>query len=80
MKRFGIVVAGVVLAWTIGGCGGGGVDEGPPKDGPMEPQTQDFKNYMKENAGKMAGKGMARPKATPPGSEGTGAAEAAKKP
>jgi hypothetical protein len=52
MKRFGIAFAGVFLASMIAGCGGG-LEEGAPKDGPMDPQPQAFKDFMKENGGKM---------------------------
>ena len=68
MKRFGMLASTVFLASVVGGCGGG-IEEGPPKEGSMEPASQDFKEYMKKNAGKMAGKGMAKPKAAQPGTE-----------
>jgi hypothetical protein len=66
MKRLGIFAAGVVLSSIIGGCGGG-IDEGPPTDGPTDPQPAGFKDYMKKNAGNMAGpgRGAGKPKSTP---------------
>jgi hypothetical protein len=53
MRRFGIAFAGVFLGFTIAGCGGG-IDEGAPKDGPMDPQPQAFKDLMKKSAGEMS--------------------------
>ena len=68
MKRIGILAAGVVLASIIGGCDSS-IPEGTPKEGSLEPQPADFKEYMKKNAGDMAapGKGAGRPKNMPPG-------------
>jgi hypothetical protein len=63
MKRFGILLSGVLLASVIGGCDSG-IPEGAPKDGPTDPQPASFKEYMKKNADKMAPKGkMTKPKA-----------------
>ena len=66
MKRLGILAAGVVLASIIGGCGGS-IEEGAPKEGPLDPQPADFKAYMKKNAGNMAGpgRGPGKPKNAP---------------
>jgi hypothetical protein len=52
MKRFGILAGGVLLAFAVAGCGGG-IEEGSPKSGPMDPQTADLKSFMKQNAAKM---------------------------
>ena len=64
MKRFGMAFAGMFLALMVAGCGGG-IEEGPPKDGPTDPQPPAFKEFMKQNAGKMANqkKPTAPPKA-----------------
>ena len=70
MKRFGIAFAGVFLGSMIAGCGGG-IEEGRLKLVPTDPQPQAFKNFMKENAGKMgdpkkaAGKGKMEAAAKP---------------
>ena len=70
MKRFGISCAGVFLASMIAGCGGG-LDEGPPKDGTTDPQPANFKDTMKKYAGNMAnqkrptGKKAEAPASTP---------------
>jgi hypothetical protein len=52
MKRSGIVVGWVFSAFLVAGCGGG-VEEGTPTSGPMDPQTADFKEQMKKNAANM---------------------------
>lgn len=55
MKRIGVFLAGLLLASIIAGCDSG-IPEGPPKEGPMDPQPAAFKDYMKSNAGKMVNK------------------------
>lgn len=66
MKRFGIFTAGALLAFSVGGCGGG-IEEGAPKSGSMDPVTPDFKDFMKQNAANMQPKPSQKlkaPKAT----------------
>jgi hypothetical protein len=72
MKRYGVLLAGALLSFLIGGCGGGGLEEGAPT-GPVSAesaQTADFKAEMKKNADKMKAKrppkNAAPAPATPP--------------
>jgi len=53
MKRFGILAAGLLSASIVAGCGGGGIEEGPPKEGSLDPATPDMKEFMKQNAANM---------------------------
>ncbi len=64
MKRSGIVVGAAFLAMTIAGCDGG-IPEGPPTDGPMDPQPAEFKEYMKKNAGNMVNRRPTKPASAP---------------
>ncbi len=80
MKRFGSLASAAFLALIIGGCDSG-IPEGPPKDGPTDPQPDSLKAMMKKNADKMAPKGgkMTKPKAAPDATQAP-AAEAKEKP
>jgi hypothetical protein len=62
MRRIGTLLASAFLAASIVGCGGG-LAEGPPKDGPTDASTSDFKSEMMKNAEKMQMKG--KPKTAP---------------
>ncbi len=54
MKRFGIAFAGVFLASMIAGCGGG-IEEGRPTSWSRRTRSpRALKDFMKQNAGKMA--------------------------
>jgi hypothetical protein len=61
MKRSGIVAGWLLSAFLVAGCGGG-IEEGSPKSGPMEPQPADFKEYMKKNAANMQPKASQKQK------------------
>jgi len=62
MKRFGILAAGVLLAFFVAGCGSS-IEEGPPKGGSLDPATPDLKAFMKQNAANMQPKKEQRLKA-----------------
>jgi hypothetical protein len=67
MKRYGVLLAGTLLSAVIGGCGGGGLEEGPPT-GPVSAesaQPADFKAEMKRNAEKMKNAKKPAKKAAP---------------
>jgi hypothetical protein len=53
MKRFGVSLAGVFLVSMFVGCGGGGVEVGPPAETPKTSVTSDFREAMEKAGSKM---------------------------
>ncbi len=70
MKRTWILAGGLLLAFFVAGCGGG-IEEGPPKEGSLDPATPDLKAFMKQNAGNMQPKPSQKKKAAAPTPEAT---------
>jgi hypothetical protein len=62
MRRIGLLLVTALVGLWIAGCGGG-LEEGPPKEGPTDSVTPDFKAEMMKNAEKMKMKG--KPAAAP---------------
>jgi hypothetical protein len=60
MKRFGGLLALVLLGSMISGCDSG-LKEGSPSEPFTSSQTPEFKNLMKKAAGKMMRKGGPKP-------------------
>ena len=59
----------VLSGFLVAGCGGG-VEEGTPTSGPMDPQTADFKEQMKKNAANMQPKPSQKKNYQPPAESG----------
>jgi hypothetical protein len=53
MKRFGCLLAFAFLISVFTGCGGGGLEEGQPKEVPLSSTNDQFKAEMEKNAAKM---------------------------